>query len=177
MQNDSRELKKLIKDTILATVPYVSAAQKNAHKSFYQLTEGRLWAYPILQDNVNRKYLLDIADLKKEKVPGKSKSIVFWSPTSGGEKPTPEEAQAERIALVELKLAKDTEEIRILDEALSYIAKDQYAQIIDLFYFQNFSATEIADKLPLGTSTVIRQKSRLVKTLALKLYGSFALEE
>ena len=174
--NPNMEIKKLIKETVLATVPLVMAAPANRQKSFYQQTEVRLWAYPILQDNVNKKYPADIADLKLEQHTGKSKSIVFWSGT-GGEKVSPEESQKMRIAAVEVRLAKDKEELRVLDEALSYIANDQYYPVIEQHYFGGLDVEKIADQLGTSVSTVVRNKSRLVKTLALRLYGAYALED
>lgn len=173
----TKELKRLIKDIILQTVPAVLAGKQIAKPlNFYKMTEARLYAYPILKHNVNVVYPADIADLKREKNAGHSTSIVIFSP-GGGEKLSPEEAQERRIMLVELKMQTDRAEIMEIDNALNYIQREGYAGCLRKFYIEGKPLEQIAKESELAPVEMGRVKSRLVKQLSIRLYGAMALEK
>jgi hypothetical protein len=173
-----KELKQLIKDTVLQTVSAVLASRQFARPlNYYKMTEARLYAYPILKHNVEIVYPADIADLKKEKTTGHSTSIVIFSPGGGGEKLSPEEAQERRIMLVELKMQTDRAEIMEIDNALNYIQREGYAGCLKKFYIEGQSLEDIAREEDLAAVEMGRIKARLVKQMSIRLYGALALEK
>jgi len=169
----SDKMKTIIAETVKATIKEIMVQDRP--QDVFKQTEKRLRAYPILCDNVEELYPNDIADLKKEGAPGRSKSIVFWSST-GGMKMSPEELQQHRIEIVEAKQAADQAEVDVITEALNYIGEDPYKYIITDYYFENKSIDEIMKDLAISENTVLRNKNRLVRTIACRLYGIRAVE-
>lgn len=164
--------KKLIKDTVKEVL-----AQHHRDKTWnaYKATEARLRAYPVLKDNVENVYPADIADLQRERVSGKSKDIVMWS-TSGGLPISPEERQEAKILAVKMKLARDRESLRELDRALVSINTDVWYSAFADYYFVNVPLDQLAENMHESIPAVQRNKARLVKILAVRLYGADALE-
>lgn len=162
----------IIEQTVKATIKAMLVQEKPS--DIFKATEKRLRAYPILCDNVEDLYPKDIADLKKEGVPGRSKSIVFWS-NSGGVKMAPEELQQHRIEIVQAKAAADQREVDTMAAAMDYIDSDPYKMIIYDYYFSNKSVDDIAAESNIHPNTVMRNKNRLVRVLACRLYGAQAL--
>ena len=89
---NDKETRKLIIETVKQTVPLVLAQRMPTRQSGYKATEQRLYAYPVLMDNVHNRWPADIEDLRREKVSETSKSIVRWS-EQAGVKLSPEERQ------------------------------------------------------------------------------------
>ena len=138
------------------------------------LTKKRLYAYPLLQDNI-RRYKLDIEDIKRETF-GKSKSIVIFQRNSGaGEKPTLEDKRAARIYMLEQKIARDEAEIKEMDAALSTIRDDEYFCVVEMTFFQREGIDKIAENLRCDKATIWRNIGRLIDTLNVVLYGAEAL--
>ena len=61
---NEKEIRKLIAETIRQTVPLVLAQRQPPRTSGYKATEQRLYAYPVLVDNVRNRWPADIEDLK-----------------------------------------------------------------------------------------------------------------
>lgn len=143
-------------------------------KNAFSQTEVRLYAYPDLKDNIEQ-YQLDIKDLKVEK-PGKSKSLVFFSTAGNGIRLSEDDIQQARIIGIQNKIRRDEEEIEEINRALEPILNDQYYSIIDLKYFKGKTDDEIAEAIPCDPRTVRRHKNRLVRRIAIKLYGADAVK-
>lgn len=67
--------------------------------------------------------------------------------------------------------------IDIIDGAMDMIADDRYINIVRYAYFDNKTISEIAQITNMEERTIYRQKKRLVKRLAIILYGDEALKE
>ena len=103
-------------------------------QSGYKATEQRLYAYPVLVDNVRNRWPKDIEDLKREPVGQVSKSIVKWS-VQGGVKISPEERQEARILALQAKLERDRQELAVMDRALNTIKTAPAYPWLTKFYF------------------------------------------
>ena len=172
-QEVNKFIKRAAKEAALEAVKSALAVVKPAGKgNCYKQTEVRLYAYPTLLDNIKR-HKLDIEDLKREKITEKSKDITSFS--VDGIRLTPEERQAGKILAVEIKLQRDQKEVDEIAAALNMIQGDQYVAAITGRYFENISDTDIAIKLNCDERTVRRNRNRLVKKMALKIYGADAL--
>lgn len=143
-------------------------------KGFAKLTIKRLYAYPILKQNIER-YKADIEDIKHEDMQ-KSKSIVeFYSHSGNGEKPDLEELRAAKIRIVQMKINRDETEIAAIDAALDAIKDDPYYPVIGMRYFEQMEQEEIAKKIGCSLPTFLRQSGRLLDILTVSLYGADAL--
>lgn len=165
--------KKLIHDTVVATLAALNSQPKP--QDCYKATEARLYAYPVLLENIKR-YKLDIRDLKKEKNTEKSKDITCWGGASS--RLTPEEKQQARIMAVEVKLARDQAEVDKIDRILNRLEASEDAVAVDLIrqaYFFCVPLDDIALREGVSLSTIQRRRTRLVRQLALMLYGAEAL--
>ena len=172
---NDKEIRKLIAETIRQTVPLVLAQRQPPRPSGYKATEQRLYAYPVLVDNVRNRWPADIEDLKREPVGETSKSIVKWS-VQGGVRITPEERQESRILAVQAKLEHDRQELAVMDRALATIKMDAAYPWLEEFYFQRMDIETIAEKHETTWQVVAKGKAALVRVLALRLYGAEALE-
>lgn len=143
-------------------------------KNLYKQTEIRLYAYPELKRNI-QKYNDDIADLRQEGGGGRSKDIVFFSSHGGGTRLSADEIMEARIMIVQKKIFRDQTEIDEIDYALQSIAADEYYSAVEMKYFEEKSDDEIGEAMNCDASTVRRNKSRLIRRLAVKLYGALAV--
>lgn len=165
--------KKLIHDTVVATLAACNERSKPA--DCYKTTEARLWAYPTLKANLE-EYEADIRDLKREHITEKSKDITCWG--GAGSRLSPEEKQQARIIAVQVKLERDKAEIAKIDRALDRLEAsegDAAVYLIRQVYFLHFSLDDIAEREGVSLSTIQRRRTRLVRQLALILYGAEAL--
>lgn len=172
---NDKEIRKIIVETIKQTVPLVLAQRQPPRTSGYKATEQRLYAYPVLQDNVRNRWPADIEDLKREKITESSKSIVRWS-EQGGVKISPEERQEARILALQAKLERDRQELAVMDRALNTIRMDAAYPWLEDFYFRHKDLDAIAAENETTRQQVARCKAALVRVLALRLYGAEALE-
>ena len=140
-------------------------------RSLQKLVKRRLYAYQQLKENIER-YKLDIENIKVEDF-GKSKSIVF---RNGATTPQDiEDIRAAKIAIVEQKIARDEEEIKELDFALSTIRNEEYYPALEMTFFDEMKQDIIAEKLHCDKSTIWRQVGRLIDKLCIVLYGADAI--
>lgn len=172
---NDKETRKLIIETVKQTVPLVLAQRMPTRQSGYKATEQRLYAYPVLMDNVHNRWPADIEDLRREKVSETSKSIVRWS-EQAGVKLSPEERQEGRILAVQAKLERDRQELAVMDRALATIKMDAAYPWLVEFYFERISIEDIAEKHDTTWQVVAKAKASLVRVLALRLYGAEALD-
>lgn len=146
---------------------------KSYVKNKYKQTEKRLYAYPILQKNIDR-YKLDIEDVKSESF-GHSHDIVIYTVGGAGEKRDIEDIRKAKILMLEQKIIRDEKEIKEVNAALEIIKNDEYHKIIEMNYFQNMTPDEIAAKLNCDRVTVFRNKKRLINVISISFYGANAL--
>lgn len=165
--------KKLIHDTVVATLAALNSQPKP--QDCYKATEARLYAYSTLRANIEQ-YKLDIRDLKAERVTEKSKDITCWGGASS--RLSPEEKQQARIIAVEVKLARDQAEVDKMDKALERLELSEgnaRVNFLKQIYFEGCLLDDIAEFEGVSLSTIQRRRTRLVRQLALMLYGAEAL--
>ena len=137
--------------------------------NFYKKTEIVLYNYEKLKLAVKQKEE-DIKYIEENGLPGKSKSIVFYS-TSGGNV----SAGDRYIELIEKYKVEKTEterDIARIDNALDKIRDDKYFEIIELKYLKQEAKTdeEIAEILEKDRTTICRNRSRLLNTIKTILF-------
>ncbi|HWR19653.1 MAG TPA: hypothetical protein VN608_08520 [Clostridia bacterium] len=143
--------------------------------SAYAATERRLYAIPILRERIAdaREELAELETLGVEALKEHSLSLVrILRP---GIRLTPEEVHAAQLSHLRGRLAADEREVRKVQAALTCVQDDPYYHILELKYFQNVKDGYAAEKLCCDPSTIRRNRLRLVKRLALRLYGAKTL--
>jgi hypothetical protein len=164
--------KALIEDAVNAGLQAGRTASFYETKDSYRATEKRLYAYPVLKLKIaaDRE---NIESIREHGVPGNSKSVIrFQKP---GVRLTPEEIRETLITNIKVQIAESEHEIETIDKALEIIEEDPYTDIVKYKYFEWKNDDEIATLMSCDSSTVRRNKSRLVGRLAVFLYGVAAV--
>jgi len=146
-------------------------APRNAAQAAYAATEKRLYALPILRERIedNREELTELENMGVEALRHHSSSLVRL--IRPGMRLTPEEVHSAQMAELRARLAADEREVRKLQNALHSVAEDPYYLTIELKYFSGIKDADAANRLRCDPATVRRNRNRLVKRLALRLYG------
>ncbi len=160
----------LIEETAKKTVALMFAERSQRPDDCYKQTIKRIKAIPVLQDRVNdnRARLENSGDAQQ-----KSKSIVRFS--AAGVRADPEEMLEAVRQTLEAHIAADQEEISIVTKAMEYVRNDFYYPAVYDGLILHHSDTEIAESLHCDESTVRRNRSRLIRTISVRLYGVEAL--
>ena len=140
-------------------------------KDTYKATERRLYALPILREKLQEdKEKLE--EIRTHGTPQHSKGIVRYSRT--GIRLSPEEILDGVIKDLEATIASDQYEIEIVERALDHIKSDPFYLSIEEKYFKGLDDEDIAKDLNCGTTQLWKQRGRLLRALAVLLYGSQA---
>ena len=138
----------------------------------YKTTERRLYAYPVLQD----KIMFDIEKLESLRangIPDQSKSIVRFR--RAGMRLSPDEILDALIFDLSATLAADQYEADTIAGALKTIENDMYYDAVAGKYLRGESDDDIAETIPCDPSTIRRNRGRLIRRLAVWLYGTQAI--
>ena len=159
------------------TEPVVKAKKKEM--SAYQKTEALLFSYVNLNKIVNEKKQ-EIADLRKYGVPGKSSM-------SGGERVhtsrtnvgivLPEDAVEDAVRNVERSVQDTVQAIALINKCMAALKNDPYYDILPMRYFEGRTLEDIGVYLGCDHSTISRNRSRLVRELAMRLFPDEVVNE
>lgn len=141
----------------------------------YQMTVKRLYAFPVLKERIldNEEALMELESLGLDALKYHDGSIVRL--LRPGMRVDPEEAHSAQLAYLRGRIAADEMEVRQVQKALNNVCGDPYFAVIEHKYFQHFTDEESAEKLSCDPSTVRRNRLRLVRSIALRLYGVQAI--
>lgn len=117
----------------------------------------------------NREELTELENCGVEALRHHSASLVRL--IRPGMRLTPEEVHSAQMAELRARLAADEREVRKMQHALRSIGEDPYYLTIELKYFDNVKDADAALRLRCDPATVRRNRRRLVRRLALRLYG------
>ena len=160
----------VIEEAVKKTVAAMIAERDSAPDNCYKQTIKRIKALPILQERVeDNRARLEEGNL----IPGKSKSIVRFS--ASGVRADPEEMLEAVRRTVEAHLAADQEEIDAVTAALACVQEDFYYPAVYDGLVLRRSDAQLAEQLYCDESTVRRNRSRLIRIIAVRLYGVSAI--
>ena len=142
-------------------------------KELYKQTERRLFAYNDIKAKLEND-IKDIEDLKKEGITGRSRDIIYRA-VSGGVRLSPDELQQIKIDAITEQVQDGRRELSRLDDVLLAIDDDDYGKIIRMKFIERKRDEYIAEIMNCDTSTIRRHRSRLVKRIAVRLYGAAAV--
>lgn len=176
------DIKEYIDISIKKTVEEVKEAVKEAvkplqkpqnAKTAFKNTEARLYALPVLKIKI-KDDIEKIEQLQIHGTPERSKSITRFSKNSV--RLDPEEALEAIIKEKVADIATDQHEVDILEKALDFIRDDPYYETVSGRYFDGLDNEEIGEKIGCDGTTVWRNRQRLIKRLAVRLYGTNAID-
>lgn len=147
----------------------VAQGQKDAYKT----TERRLYALPVIRAKLEeeREELAQLTEDQELSV--RSTDIIrFQRP---GLRLSKEDILTARITDLECRIASKEHEIKEMERALEQVTNDYYYLTISLKYFDSTVDEEAAAILHCDPSTIRRNRSRLVRIIAVWLYGPEAI--
>lgn len=176
-QIDKTELEKPEKRAELDSIIAAALKSRNVTGDIaYRQTEKRLKALPMLIDRIEDEKE-ELAELENYGVDGlRHVARSYVSMIKPGMRITPEEAHAVQMARLRAQLNSDELEVRRMKRALALIEDDPYYEIIKQYYYRCKPDSAISYRMNCDTATVGRNRRRLVKKLALRLYGADVLE-
>lgn len=90
-------------------------------------------------------------------------------------------SELEKIEIIKEERLKEIELLKELinftDYGLYSIEKEKYKKIISLMYFEKLKIEEIAEKFNVDTSTIKRNRNKLVEIMSLSLFDSEILKD
>ena len=144
---------------------------KTAGKA-YKDTERRLYAFNDLLDKIEEDKET-LSELMTHGAPARSKSVVRFN--RSGVRLTPDEILEGIIQDLTATIAADEHEVDTIATVLNRIQDDPYYITIAGKYIDQRSDEDIAAAVPCDPSTIRRNRGRLIRRLAVMLYGSQAL--
>lgn len=176
MALENSDVQKIVDNVEKAMRKVLEKTKKVASASAtFGKTERRLYAYPVLKQNIVR-HKADIEDVKHEDM-GRSKDIVLYRTNSGKTPETSlEELRAEKIFAITEKIHRDQAEVDEIETALESIKEDPYYYLIPMLYFEKRGRDEICELKKISRATSWRNSGRLVRMIELMLYGADALK-
>jgi DNA-directed RNA polymerase specialized sigma24 family protein len=170
--NKKTDIESIIKKAVQEGI---NAGRKQAERApgdAYKATERRLYALPVLIKKVeDAKERLK--ELEQTGAPGRSKDVIRFA--RAGVRVSPEEILETLIADIKASIAADEYEIETMRKALQLIEDDTYYPAVKGKYIEGLSDEKIAAAVSCDPSTVRRNRGRLVRTLAVWLYGAGAV--
>ncbi len=162
-----------VEDIIKKAVEAGRMSAERTARDAYKATEKRLYALPILR----KKAVDDRERLQELKAYGpreKSKSIVRFQ--RSGTRLTPDEIMEMLVLDIEATIAADMYEIETVEKALADISGDPYYFTVTGRYEEDLTDEQVAEQIPCDTTTVWRNRKRLVQRVAIRLYGADAVK-
>lgn len=170
----NKEIEICIKQTSERTAAEVIASLKRQRMikpdmNFYKKTEIVLYNYEKLKLAVKQKDD-DIKYITDHGLPERSKSIVFYSTSSGNV--SAGDRYVELIEKYRVEKAETERDIARIDNALNKVKDDKYYRIIELKYIKQEAKTdeEIAEILEKDQSTISRNRNRLMNAIKTILF-------
>ncbi|MBQ3200514.1 MAG: hypothetical protein IJB22_01225 [Clostridia bacterium] len=153
---------------------YAAAAYgdtKEQEKAAYRETEKRLFALRALQARMaeTKEELSELESLGIDALRQHSASLVRV--LRPGMRLEPEEVHRMQLDMLRGRLAADEREWKRMRIALDFIRDDPYYPAVEARYLKGMGDGDVAQRLCCDPSTVRRNRVRLVRTLALRLYG------
>lgn len=140
-------------------------------RTAYQKTEQLLYNYMGFKRIVEER-MQEIEDLRMFGVPQKCGAVgerVQTSKVSPGIV-LPEESVEDAVRSVQASVHDTVQVIALIDKCMLALKNDPYYRILEMRYFEGRTQEDIAVTFGCNQATIARNKSRLVKELAMRLF-------
>lgn len=181
---EKQELASLIATTVVTVLEQKglvgSPQPKKSERTAYQKTEQLLFNYNGFKRIVAEREQ-EIADIRKYGVPQKSGGAM------GGERVQssrnvqgivlPEESVEAAVRTVQASVEGTVQAIALIDKCMAALKSDPYYKILEMRYFEGRTQEDIAVEFNCSQVTISKNKSRLVKELAMRLFPNQVIDE
>ncbi|MDR2513893.1 MAG: hypothetical protein LBD02_01645 [Christensenellaceae bacterium] len=162
-------VKSMIEEAVNAGLMQGRLQASSTAKDAYKATERRLYAIPVLKKKVDDdKDKLE--EILTHGAPERSKSIVRFQRT--GYRVSLEDMLEALIKDLRATIAADEYEIETVEHAMSFFVDDPFYPAVTGKYIDGYDDEDIAVDLECGTTQVWKQRSRIVRNIAIMLYGA-----
>lgn len=169
-----------LKENGLVGVHNAVQVKPKSGKTAYQKTEQLLFAYVGFKKIVAEKQQ-DIADLRKYGVPQKSAGAMSGTRVQTSRSNVgivlPEDAVEDAVRTVESAVQDTVQVIALIDKCMATLRNDPYYSILPMRYFEGRTLEDIGVYFGCDHSTISRNKNRLVKELAMRLFPNDVIKE
>lgn len=172
MAKPKADNKMTVEDMINKAVAAQRISGERQAQDAYKATENRLYAYPVILLKITNDRER-IEEIKLYGAPGGSRSVVRYQ--RSGMRLSADEIAETLVQDLTADIAASEHEVGTINKALEIIKNDPYADIINYRYFEGKNDDETAEVMSCDPSTVRRNKSRIVRRLAIFLYGTAAV--
>ena len=183
MQIEKSELEQIINLVVQNTIKVLEdknllKPQSANEKTAYQKTEQLLYNYRgfcrIIQESQQ-----EIEDLRKYGVPGTCGGVKEY--TNKGGMPQGLVLDEERVEAavrnVQERVQGTVQAIALIDKSMAALKSDPYYRILEMRYFEGRTQEDIAIEFKCERTTIGRNKTRLVKELAMRLFPDQSMNE
>lgn len=174
MQIDKSQITEIANAVAQAVVKALKSEKVSANpkteKTAYQKTEQLLYAYRGLKKVVAER-MLEIEELRKYGVP---KNCAVTEYVQKGGLPQglvlEEESVEDAVRTVQRSVEGTVHIISLIDKSMAALKGDPYYDVLEMRYFDGRTQEDIAVTFGCNQATIARNKSRLVKELAMRLF-------
>lgn len=170
-----QEMQKMIDDAVAKAREEGRQRAEQQPIEAYKATERRLYALPDLKDKVgaDKGHLEELQDDGIFAAKQRSHDIVRFQ--RSGRTLTTQEIVDSIIQDLKAKIAADQYEIDTVENALESVSCDPYYLAVKGRYILGVCDEEIAEEIGIDERAVRRYRGRLVKKIAIRLYGVNAI--
>lgn len=165
-------IEKIIKQAVNEGIAAGRQLAEKKTTDAYKATERRLYALPDLKGKVekDREYL---KDLLQHGLQGHSKDIARFK--RSGLRLSDEDLLDALAKDLQASILADEHEIKAIEDAIAPLTSDPYFPAVSGRYFDQKTDDEIAAEISCDPTTVRRNRGRLVRRVAIRLFGSQAV--
>lgn len=183
MEIEKQELVEIITTTVKETITQLGLVNANPkpvkEKSAYAKTEALLFNYRGFRRIVDER-MAEIEDIKKYGVPQKGGAVVEYGGNCGGTPRgivLPEESVDAAVRRIEASVQDTVQAIALIDRCMAQIKSDPYYDVLEMLYFEGRTQEDIAMTFGCSQVAISKNKSRLVRELAMRLFPNQAVNE
>jgi len=156
----------------------VPSANGKTEKTAYQKTEQLLYNYNGFKKIVKER-MEEIEELRKYGVPKKCGGVSEFVQKGGLPRGIvlEEESVESAVATVQRSVQGTVQVIALIDKGMAALKNDPYYKILEMRYFEGRTQEDIAVTFGCNQATIARNKSRLVKELAMRLFPDQVAQE
>lgn len=183
MNIEKQELVEIIATTVKETITQLGLVNANPkpvkEKSAYAKTESLLYNYRGFKRIVDER-MAEIEDIKKYGVPQKGGAVVEYGGNCGGTPRgivLPEESVEAAVCRIQHSVEDTVRVISMIDRCMSQIKSDPYYDVLEMLYFEGRTQEDIAMTFGCSQVAISKNKSRLVRELAMRLFPNQAVNE
>ena len=147
-------------------------------KTAYQKTEQLLYNYPGFKRIVKER-MEEIEELRKYGVPKKCGGVTEFVAKGGLPRGLvlEEESVEDAVRNVQATVQGTVQVINLIDKCMAALKHDPYFKVLEMRYFEGRTQEDIAVTFGCNQATIARNKSRLVKELAMRLFPDQVTQE